>query len=152
MQDNHSHSARGTLRGLHYQWRRPQGKLLRVIDGEIFDVAVDIREASPTLWPVGRRRPCRPSNFLQFYVPPGFAHGFCVTSETAQVEYKCTDLYDPEGEGGIAWDDPELAIGWPTSEVILSDRDRGHPTLRGRYGRGPTGPGVVCAALPVTRP
>lgn len=142
VQDNHSHSTRGTLRGLHFQWRRPQGKLLRVIEGEIFDVALDIREDSPTF---GRWVAVTLSadNFLQFFVPPGFAHGFCVTSAVAQVEYKCTELYDPEGEGGVAWDDPELAIPWPTRDIVLSPRDRSHPTLRQRYGRGPAGPGLV---------
>jgi dTDP-4-dehydrorhamnose 3,5-epimerase len=142
VQDNHSHSTRGTLRGLHFQWRRPQGKLLRVIEGEIFDVALDIREDSPTFgrW-VGVMLSA--GNFLQFYVPPGFAHGFCVTSDVAQVEYKCTAPYDPEGEGGIAWNDADLAIPWPIGDVILSKRDRQHPTLRQRYGRGPSGAGFV---------
>lgn len=142
VQDNHSRSQRGTLRGLHFQWRRPQGKLVRVIEGAIFDVAVDIREGSPTFgrW-VGLTLSAE--NFLQFYVPPGFAHGFCVTSDVAQVEYKCTDLYDPEGEGGIAWNDPDLAITWPVEVPILSGRDERHPTLAQKYGRGPTGPGIV---------
>lgn len=142
VQDNHSRSQRDTLRGLHFQWRRPQGKLVRVIEGAIFDVALDIREDSPTFgrW-VGVTLSAE--NFRQFYVPPGFAHGFCVVSEVAEVEYKCTDVYDPEGEGGIAWDDPGLAIPWPTRTPLLSARDQRHPTLAERYGRRPAGPGLV---------
>jgi dTDP-4-dehydrorhamnose 3,5-epimerase len=134
VQDNHSRSVRGTLRGLHFQWRKPQGKLVRAIEGEIYDVAVDIREDSPTFgqWVDAL---LSAENFLQIYVPPGFAHGFCVTSEIAQVEYKCTDVYDPGGEGGIAWDDPDLAIPWPIAEPVLSGRDQGHPTLAERFGR-----------------
>ncbi|MCL4845255.1 MAG: dTDP-4-dehydrorhamnose 3,5-epimerase [Acidobacteria bacterium] len=132
VQDNHSRSTRGTLRGLHWQWRRPQGKLVRVIEGEIFDVAVDIRPESPTFgqW-VGATLSAE--NFLQIYVPPGFAHGFCVTSDVAQVEYKCTDVYDPEGEGGLTWNDPDLAIAWPVTDPFLSARDQAHPTLRERF-------------------
>lgn len=128
VQDNHSRSVRGTLRGLHLQVRRPQGKLIRVIEGEIYDVAVDVRRNSPTFgsW-VGVTLSA--SNFKQCYVPRGFAHGFCVVSEDAQVEYKCTDLYDPDGEIGIAWNDPTLGIIWPVAEPILSDRDRRHPLL-----------------------
>jgi len=128
VQDNHSQSVAGTLRGLHLQLRRPQGKLIRVIEGEIFDVAVDVRRGSPTF---GRWVGVLLSsyNFLQCWVPSGFAHGFYVTSPIAQVEYKCTDLYDPESEIGIAWDDPDLAIEWPAGERILSPRDRQHPTL-----------------------
>lgn len=142
VQDNHSRSQRGTLRGLHFQWRRPQGKLVRVIEGAIFDVALDIREESATFgqW-VGVTLSAE--NFRQFYVPPGFAHAFCVVSEVAQVEYKCTDLYDPEGEGGIAWNDPALAIPWSGDAPLLSSRDQAHPTLRERFGRGPNGPGLV---------
>ncbi len=119
-----------------------QGKLVRVIEGEIFDVAVDIRPGSPTFgqW-AGLRLSA--DNFRQFFVPPGCAHGFCVVSEVAQVEYKCTDLYDPEGEGGIAWNDPDLAIPWPIDAPLLSARDEQHPTLRARFGRGPAGPGLV---------
>ena len=128
VQDNHSQSVAGTLRGLHLQVRRPQGKLIRVIEGEIFDVAVDVRRGSPLFgrW-VGVT--ISGDNFRQCYVPPGFAHGFCVVSAMAQVEYKCTDLYDPASEIGIAWNDPALAITWPVSEPLLSDRDRRHPTL-----------------------
>src|SRR5207244_5378443 len=102
VQDNHSRSIGGTLRGLHLQRRRPQGKLIRVTEGEIFDVAVDVRRGSPTFgrW-VGVRLSAK--NFKQCFIPPGFAHGFCVVSAVAQVEYKCTDLYDRDSEIGIAW-------------------------------------------------
>ena len=128
VQDNQSQSAAATLRGLHLQVRRPQGKLIRVIQGEIFDVAVDVRRGSPTFgrW-VGVT--ISADNFRQCYVPPGFAHGFCVVSAMAQVEYKCTDLYDPASEIGIAWNDPALAIAWPVNEPLLSERDRRHPSL-----------------------
>jgi dTDP-4-dehydrorhamnose 3,5-epimerase len=128
VQDNHSRSVRSTLRGLHLQVGRPQAKLIRVIEGEIYDVAVDVRQGSPTFgrW-VGNTLSAE--NFRQCYVPGGFAHGFSVTSETAQVEYKCTDLYDRDAELGIAWDDPELAIRWPPGQPLLSDRDRGNPRL-----------------------
>jgi dTDP-4-dehydrorhamnose 3,5-epimerase len=128
VQDNHSRSAIGTLRGLHLQLNRPQGKLVRVIEGEIYDVAVDVRRGSPTF---GRyvAVALTAENFRQCYVPPGFAHGFCVVSPSAQVEYKCTDLYDPASEIGIAWNDPALAIPWPVTEPVLSARDAHHPTL-----------------------
>lgn len=128
VQDNHSRSIGGTLRGLHMQLRRPQGKLIRVIEGEIFDVAVDVRRGSPTF---GRWDGVHLSaaNFKQAFIPPGFAHGFCVVSPVAQVEYKCTDLYDPASELGIAWNDPVIGIAWPISEPLLSPRDSRHPTL-----------------------
>jgi len=128
VQDNHSHSVRGTVRGLHAQCRRPQGKLVRVLRGEIFDVAVDIRPSSPSFrrW-VGVRLSAE--SFRQLYIPPGFAHGFCVLSETADVEYKCTELYDPADEVGILWNDPELGITWPVREPILSQKDRAAPRL-----------------------
>ena len=128
VQDNHSRSVAGTLRGLHLQVRRPQGKLVRVIEGEVFDVSVDVRRGSPTFgrW-VGVTLTAE--NVRQCYVPRGFAHGFCVLSPIAQVEYKCTDFYDPGGELGVAWDDPALAIPWPVRDPILSARDKGHPTL-----------------------
>jgi dTDP-4-dehydrorhamnose 3,5-epimerase len=128
VQDNHSRSAAGTVRGLHLQLRRPQGKLIRVIEGDVYDVAVDVRRGSPTF---GRwvAVTLTADNFKQCYVPPGFAHGFCVVSPIAQVEYKCTDLYDPASEIGVAWNDPALAIPWPVREPILSRRDRHHPTL-----------------------
>jgi dTDP-4-dehydrorhamnose 3,5-epimerase len=130
VQDNHSRSARGTLRGLHAQVRRPQGKLVRAVRGEIFDVAVDIRPDSPTF---GRwaGATLTAENFRQLWVPPGFAHGFCVLSETAEVEYKCTDVYMKEDEIAIAWDDPEIGIRWPEglSEPLLSPRDRAAVSL-----------------------
>ena len=128
VQDNHSLSRKGTLRGLHTQLRRPQGKLIRVIEGEIWDVAVDIQPDSPTY----RRHVSTvlsSENFRQLWVPPGLAHGFCVLSERAQVEYKCTELYDPASEIGIAWNDPQLGIKWPVAAPILSERDRKNPTL-----------------------
>lgn len=128
VQDNHSQSIAGTLRGLHLQCRRPQGKLIRVIEGTIFDVAVDVRRGSPSF---GRwlGMTLSAENFKQCFVPPGFAHGFCVMSPIAQIEYKCTDLYDPGSEIGIAWDDPVLAIEWPITRPLLSKRDQTNPTL-----------------------
>ena len=128
VQDNQSRSAGGTLRGLHLQLEHPQGKLIRVIEGEIFDVAVDVRRGSPTFgkW-VGVVLSA--SNFKQCYIPRGFAHGFAVVSDVAQVEYKCTDIYDAKSEIGIAWDDPAIGIVWPVSNPVLSDRDKRHPRL-----------------------
>lgn len=128
VQDNHSRSAGGTIRGLHLQFGRPQGKLIRVIEGEIFDVAVDVRRGSPTFgkW-VGVTLSA--SNFKQCYVPKGFAHGFAVTSDVAQVEYKCTDVYDASSEIGVAWDDPDIGITWPVTNPVLSERDKRHPRL-----------------------
>jgi dTDP-4-dehydrorhamnose 3,5-epimerase len=128
VQDNHSRSGGGTLRGLHLQLQHPQGKLIRVIEGEIFDVAADVRRGSPTFgrW-VGVALTAE--SFKQVYIPPGFAHGFAVVSTVAQVEYKTTDFYDPAGELGIAWNDPMLAIAWPSSRPILSARDARHPLL-----------------------
>lgn len=128
VQDNQSRSIRNTLRGLHMQVIRPQGKLVRVSEGEVWDVAVDVRLGSPTYgqWAA---EILSAENFRQVYIPPGCAHGFCVLSEHAQVEYKCTELYDPSDELGIAWNDPDLAIRWPIAEPLLSDRDRRHPTL-----------------------
>jgi dTDP-4-dehydrorhamnose 3,5-epimerase len=128
VQDNHSRSVGGTLRGLHLQLRRPQGKLIRVIEGEILDVAVDVRRGSPTF---GRwvSVALTAGNFKQVYIPPGFAHGFCVVSPIAQVEYKCTDVYDPSSELGVAWNDPTLAITWPVTQPLLSRRDSHHPML-----------------------
>lgn len=122
VQDNHSRSVRNTLRGLHLQLRRPQGKLVRCIAGDVFDVAVDVRLGSPTF---GRwTGAClSAAAFTQCYVPPGFAHGFCVLSEQADVEYKCTALYDPESELTIAWNDPEVRIEWPIAAPVLSARD-----------------------------
>jgi len=128
VQDNHSRSTAGTIRGLHLQLQRPQGKLIRVIEGEIFDVAVDVRRGSPTFgkW-VGVTLSAE--NFKQCYIPKGFAHGFAVVSAVAQVEYKCTDVYDKASEIGIAWDDPAIGIRWPVSNPVLSDRDTRHPRL-----------------------
>jgi dTDP-4-dehydrorhamnose 3,5-epimerase len=128
VQDNHSRSVQDTLRGLHYQIERPQGKLVRVVAGEVFDVAVDIRRGSPTF---GRWHGVNLSadNRLQLYVPPGFAHGFCVVSDTADVIYKCTDVYAPKGERTIRWDDPELAVAWPVARPLLSEKDAAAPTL-----------------------
>ena len=128
VQDNHSRSAGGTIRGLHLQLRRPQGKLIHVIEGSIFDVAVDVRRGSPTFgkW-VGVTLSA--DNFKQCYIPKGFAHGFAVTSPIAQVEYKCTDVYDASSEIGIAWDDPDLGITWPIAHPVLSERDKRHPRL-----------------------
>ena len=128
LQDNHSHSVRGVLRGLHYQLQHPQGKLVRVVTGEVLDVAVDIRKGSP------RFGKCvsallSAENQRQLYVPPGFAHGFCTVSEQADFLYKCTDVYAPGDEYGIAWDDPALAIEWPQLDYLLSDKDRENPLL-----------------------
>jgi dTDP-4-dehydrorhamnose 3,5-epimerase len=136
VQDNHSRSVAGTLRGLHLQLRRPQGKLIRVVEGEVFDVAVDVRRGSPTFgrW-VGVTLSA--GNFRQCYIPPGFAHGFYVTTAVAQVEYKCSDFYDAADELGIAWDDPALAIAWPPGERLLSPRDRQHPPLAAVIDRLP---------------
>jgi dTDP-4-dehydrorhamnose 3,5-epimerase len=133
LQDNHSCSVRGTIRGLHLQVGRQQAKLVRVVEGEIYDVAVDVRLGSPTFgrW-VGVVLSA--ANFRQCYVPGGFAHGFAVLSSMAQVEYKCTALYDPEAEIGIRWDDPALAIDWPVEQPILSVRDQEWPTLAARDG------------------
>ncbi len=136
VQDNHSRSMGGTLRGLHLQRHRPQGKLVHVVEGEIYDIAVDVRRGSPTfgLWVAVT---LSGDNFRQCYIPPGFAHGFYVVSAAAQVEYKCTDVYDPSDEIGIAWNDPALAIPWPTTDPVLSPRDRNHPTLAAAMDRLP---------------
>ena len=122
VQDNHSASVRGTLRGLHYQLQHPQAKLCRVVRGEVFDVAVDIRRGSPTF---GKwfGSVLSETNHLQLYVPAGFAHGFCVLSETAEFLYKCSDYYAAADEKGIIWNDPQLAIAWPTVEPLLSAKD-----------------------------
>jgi dTDP-4-dehydrorhamnose 3,5-epimerase len=129
VQDNHSYSVKGTLRGLHAQYRKPQGKLVRAATGEMFDVAVDIRVGSPTFgkW-VGVL--LSGDNFRQLFIPPGFAHGFCVLSDEVHVEYKCTDFYDAEAELAIRWNDPEIAIGWPLREPIISAKDNAAPLLR----------------------
>jgi dTDP-4-dehydrorhamnose 3,5-epimerase len=128
VQDNHSSSVRNTLRGLHMQVRKPQGKLVRVVEGEIWDVAVDVRQGSATFGQWAAEW-LSAENFKQLYVPPGCAHGFCVLSGTAQVQYKCTELYDPADEIGIAYDDSDIAIAWPVTSPILSDRDKRHGRL-----------------------
>jgi dTDP-4-dehydrorhamnose 3,5-epimerase len=130
VQDNLARSRRGVLRGLHYQHPHAQGKLVQVIEGEVFDVAVDIRRDSPTFrrW-VGCTLDA--DSARQFWVPPGFAHGYVVLSESALFAYKCTDVYAPECEGTLRWDDPDLGIAWPLEETPrLSDRDRDAPRLR----------------------
>jgi len=128
VQDNHSRSATNTLRGLHYQLLQPQGKLVRVIAGTVFDAAVDIRRGSPTFgrW-VGVTLSAE--NRRQVYIPPGFAHGFYVVDGVAEVEYKCTDFYRPDDQRGIRWDDPTVAIAWPGGSPILSEKDRAYPFL-----------------------
>ena len=127
VQDNHSRSIRGTLRGLHAQRRRPQGKLVRAVRGEIFDVAVDVRPRSPTFgkW-VGAR--LSEESFRQMFIPPGFAHGFCVLSDIAEVEYKCSDFYDRADEIGARWD--SAGIEWPIKDPLLSPKDAALPTLQ----------------------
>ena len=131
VQDNHSRSRRGVLRGLHYQIKQPQGKLVRVVRGAVFDVAVDIRRSSPTF---GRWTGTELSeeNQRQFWIPPGFAHGFLVLTDTADFLYKATDWYAPEHERGIAWNDPAIGVEWPLDaigEPLLSDKDRVAPAL-----------------------
>ena len=128
VQDNHSRSVRNTLRGLHYQAGVGQVKLVRVIAGEIFDVAVDVRWGSPTFgqW---YGTVLSADNFRQLYIPVGFAHGFCVLSESADLAYKCSSYYAPSEERGIAWNDPAIAIDWPVQEPLLSPRDQRHPGL-----------------------
>ena len=122
VQDNHSRSARGVLRGLHFQKTKPQGKLVRVVRGEVYDVAVDIRKGSATFgeWEAVI---LSEQNKLQFWVPPGFAHGFVVLSDIADFEYKCTDFYDSTDEGSILWSDPDLGIQWPVQNPIVSAKD-----------------------------
>ncbi|MEM7135846.1 MAG: dTDP-4-dehydrorhamnose 3,5-epimerase [Myxococcota bacterium] len=129
VQDNLSSSRKGILRGLHLQHPSGQGKLCSVLDGEVFDVAVDVRVGSPHF---GRWHgvTLSSSNKRQFYIPPGFAHGFCVVSDRALFSYKCTEQYAPEHELGVAWDDDEVAIDWPIDNPILSDKDRANPKLR----------------------
>ena len=131
VQDNHSRSGPGILRGLHYQRSHPQGKLVRVTQGAVFDVAVDIRKGSPSFgkW-VGVT--LSEDNARQLYVPPGFAHGFCTLSERVDFLYKCTDYYHPEDEQGVLWNDPDIGIDWPDigMEFRLSDKDRGNKPLR----------------------
>lgn len=128
VQSNVSRSARGVLRGLHYQWPHPQGKLVSVLEGEVYDVAVDIRHGSPTFgqW-AGVMLTAE--NHRHFWIPEGFAHGFCVVSEHATFAYQCTNLYDAKADGSIRWDDPAIGIDWPVSEPLLSDKDRRAPLL-----------------------
>ena len=132
VQDNFSHSSKRTLRGLHYQIKQPQGKLVRVVSGEVFDVAVDLRKASPSFgqW-VGETLSA--ANKHQLWVPPGLAHGFLVLSDTAEFEYKCTDFYAPELERTIRWDDPDIGIKWPLAkgvQPVLSAKDTAAPFLK----------------------
>ncbi len=129
VQDNHSRSSGGILRGLHFQREFPQGKLVSVSRGAVFDVAVDIRKKSPTygLW-YGAE--LTDENQHQLWVPPGLAHGYCVLSETADFNYKCTELYHPEDESGIRWNDPDLAVAWPVDNPVLSAKDAAAPLFR----------------------
>ena len=128
VQDNHSRSTKHCLRGLHYQQGKPQGKLVSVSRGRVFDVAVDLRRDSATF----TQAVCAvldDENHRQLYIPPGFAHGFCVLSDEADFLYKCTEYYEPNLEAGIAWNDPDINIRWPIEQPLLSDKDKQHPTL-----------------------
>ena len=129
VQDNHSQSTLGTLRGLHGQSPHPQGKLVRVTAGEVFDVVVDVRRGSPAY---GKYLATELSaaNFRQIYLPPGVLHGFLATSEIAEFEYKCTDIFHPESDFSVAWNDPDIGITWPIEDPILSEKDRSAPRLR----------------------
>lgn len=129
VQDNHSRSCKGVLRGLHFQQRHPQGKLVQVTTGVVFDVAVDIRVGSPTFgqW---YGTVLDETNHHQLWMSPGFAHGFCVLSEVADLTYKCTDFYDPEDDCGIVWSDPDIGIEWPLEMPCLSKKDQGLPRFR----------------------
>lgn len=122
VQDNHSSSKKDVLRGLHYQKEKPQGKLVRCVRGSIFDVAVDIRKGSLTFG-MAVSTVLTSQNKKQFWIPPGFAHGFCVLSEVADFEYKCTEYYDPSSEGIVLWSDPDIDIPWPVKTPILSNKD-----------------------------
>ena len=127
VQDNHSQSRKHVLRGLHYQLRHPQGKLVRVVRGEVFDVAVDLRRSSPTFghWV---SETLSETNHRQMYIPPGFAHGFCVLSDTADVVYKCTALYNRDDEHTLLWNDPSVGVVWPVTDPVISAKDqRGTP-------------------------
>ena len=133
VQDNHSRSAKGVLRGLHYQKTKPQGKLVRVVSGEVFDVAVDIRKSSPTFgkW---EGTILSAESKRQFWVPPGLAHGFLVLSDSADFEYKCTDYYDPADEGALKWNDPDVGIVWPDSvQPMLSEKDSVAPGFKEQF-------------------
>jgi dTDP-4-dehydrorhamnose 3,5-epimerase len=129
VQDNHSRSSKGVLRGLHFQKTKPQGKLVRVVNGDVYDVAVDINPQSPTY---GQYHGVVLSakNKKQLWIPPGYAHGFLVLSDRADFEYKCTDYYDATDEGGVLWNDPDINIPWPLTDVLLSDKDAVLPTLK----------------------
>ena len=138
VQDNQSSSSKGVLRGLHFQTQHPQGKLVRAVSGKVFDVAVDLRKGSATFGKYyGVVLDSEKQN--QFYIPEGFAHGFYVLSETAVFAYKCTDFYDPKGEGGLMWNDPTIGIDWksvaPEIEPLLSEKDGKHPAfyVNGNY-------------------
>jgi dTDP-4-dehydrorhamnose 3,5-epimerase len=129
VQDNFSHSERGVLRGLHFQKKHPQGKLVSVIQGAVYDVAVDIDPKSASFGQyVGVELSA--DNHLQLYVPPGYAHGFCVLSDTVDFIYKCTDYYHPEDEGGLAWNCPDISIDWPITAPLLSVKDQKNLTLK----------------------
>src|ERR1700676_5288854 len=129
VQDNHSRSTKGVLRGLHFQWEPPMGKLMRVTRGTAFLVAVDIRKGSPTL---GKwfGMDLSAEDRKQIWAPAGFARGFCTLSDYAEIQYKCTGIYSNKGESGIRWDDPEIGIQWPLRNVHLSDKDRNSQTLK----------------------
>lgn len=128
VQDNHSRSALGVLRGLHFQRSRPQGKLVSVSRGSVYDVAVDINPASPTCGQFVAVE-LNDENHRQLWIPPGYAHGFCVLSDIADFQYKCTDYYIPEDEGGLLWNDPQVNIPWPIEQPLLSAKDQRNPTL-----------------------
>jgi len=129
VQDNHSRSTRGVLRGLHYQLIQPQGKLVRAASGAVFDVVVDVRKGSPTFgqW---HGSILDEKNMRMMYIPQGFAHGFVVLSDVADFIYKCTDYYHPQSEQGILWNDPDIGIEWPITDVQLSERDSNNPLLQ----------------------
>jgi dTDP-4-dehydrorhamnose 3,5-epimerase len=139
VQDNHSLSVRGTLRGLHAQRLHPQGKLVRCTEGSVFDVAVDVRRGSPSFgrW-IGFELSAE--NFRELWIPPGFLHGFCALSERAQLQYKCTEFYRGEDEFGVVWNDPDIGIRWPLDAPLLSERDRALPRLKDIGERLPAAP------------
>jgi len=129
VQDNHSRSQKGVLRGLHFQITKPQGKLVSCSQGAVFDVAVDVDPESATFGQyVGIE--LTEDNHRQFWIPPGYAHGFCVLTNTADFQYKCTDYYDSSDEGGLIWNDPDVAIDWPIDQPLLSEKDAKLPTLK----------------------
>jgi dTDP-4-dehydrorhamnose 3,5-epimerase len=136
VQNNHSRSTRGTVRGLHAQREHPQGKLVRVLAGAVVDVVVDIRRGSPT-WLKWIAVELSAENFRQIYVPGGYAHGICVASEVADLEYMCTDFYDPSDELRIKWNDPQIGVEWPAAEPVLSGKDREAASLADQMGQLP---------------